>query len=148
MPDEFLSERHGEGPTKTLLVVDQAEELFTLGDHGEVEAFLKAVSAAMSAARAPGPRLAAVFTLRADFYAQASQFTPMAGLLSRAQFVVSPLRGDGLQMAITEPARWSGVGLEDGLLGRLVAGAGIKASGLPWCSTCCGNFGSNVITIV
>lgn len=128
---EFLARRMARIAPKTLLVVDQAEELFTLGDETVADAFLEAVFTAMSAARTPAPQLAAVMTLRADFYGQAAYNRPMAGLLSRAQFVLAPLGGDGLQLAITEPARRAGAHFEAGVLGRLVAGAGGEAGGLP-----------------
>lgn len=116
------------GAGTTVLVVDQAEELFTQVDEREAGHFIDALLAAVAVPQSP---LVVVMTLRADFYERAARHPGLADVLSRSQVVVSPLQGDGLQLAITEPARRVGVGLEDGVLGRLVSEAGTGASGLP-----------------
>lgn len=127
----LLAEGGGRGSAMTLLVVDQAEELFTLADPSDADAFVESLFAAASAARDAGPKLSVVMTMRADFYDRAASNARMGALLSRSQLVLSPLAGDGLELAITEPARRAGAHFEDGVVGRLVAEVGTKASGLP-----------------
>ncbi len=111
-----------------LLVVDQAEELFAIAEPDRAERFIDAVLAGIAA---PGSPLRLVMTLRADFYERASRHAGLADLLSETQLVVPPLRGDGLQAAITEPARMAGRRLEPGVVGRMVAEVGSDPSGLP-----------------
>lgn len=125
---EMLSAAGNDPDSTTLLVVDQAEELFTLAEPDQAGRFIDALSAAVATPRSP---LVLVLTLRADFFQPASRHAPLADLMSRSQFVVSPLQGDGLQAAIVEPARRAGVRLENGLVGRLVGEAGTGPSGLP-----------------
>lgn len=129
MLQELLAARQGDGTHPTiLLIVDQAEELFTLADPGATEAFIESVT---DAAAVPACGLRLVVVLRADFYEEAADQPGLARVLSESQFVVTPLRGDGLELAITEPARRAATHMDDGVVGRLVAETGTRGSGLP-----------------
>ncbi len=112
----------------TVVVVDQAEELFTVADGGEAKALL---SVLLGAARRQARRVVPVLTMRADFLDRAAQHTDLATFLSRSQYVLAPLAGDGLELAITGPSRRAGVELEPGLLGRLLIAAGHQPGSLP-----------------
>ncbi|MEV6851210.1 NACHT and WD repeat domain-containing protein [Actinoplanes sp. NPDC051411] len=113
----------GDPGRPALLVIDQLEELFTLGaDEHEPEraAFVRAI-AAVAAPRADGtPRAIVVAALRADFYGRALEHPELAELFSGPQVVVTAMRSDDLRRAIEEPARRSGLTLGDGLVELLL----------------------------
>jgi WD40 repeat protein len=112
---------------RLLIFVDQLEELFTLADGGARAAFLAAVRALR-----PDVRVAWVFTLRADFYAQLMEsalWAELEGRLSRLD--VGPLRGAQLRTAIEAPARALGVYFEPLLLERLLHDVADEPGALP-----------------
>lgn len=108
------------GP-RTLLVVDQFEELFTLcHDELEREQFIDNLLYAIGQAglsdpsAAPKqlpvtafhvPSLALVLTLRADFYAHLAQYTELRELFAKHQEFIGPMTSDELRRAIEEPAK-------------------------------------------
>ncbi|MET7479080.1 WD40 repeat domain-containing protein [Streptomyces sp. NPDC005648] len=109
---------------RTLLVIDQLEELITFAPDADREAFLAAVSAALAHDR----RLWVVATLRVEFLqdfltcGQPQLFaSPMAlGAMSTAELVA----------AVEQPARLAGVTFEPGLVARIVDDTG-TADALP-----------------
>ncbi|MET7469488.1 hypothetical protein ACFYON_14195 [Micromonospora sp. NPDC005686] len=100
----------------SLVVVDQMEELFTLGaDRAARAAFLDGL-AALAAPRPDGsPRAVVVAALRADFYGPASEEPAFAGLLTGPRVVVGPMSGVELRRTIEGPAGRAGLELGDGL---------------------------------
>lgn len=112
----------------TLLVIDQAEELFNGADRVGADALLTAV---LTCCARVDMGLSVVLTLRTDFYGAAARHPDLAALLSRSQHVLGPLKGHGLEAAIVQPARRAGLGLEPGLVGTLVADAGGATGRLP-----------------
>nr|WP_274388378.1 BTAD domain-containing putative transcriptional regulator [Salsipaludibacter albus] len=113
---------------RVLLVVDQAEELFTVSEPTQAAAFLASVDVAV---RAHEPRVGVVATMRADFYAQAASNPDMAALLGRSQLVIPPMSGAELEAAIVGPATLGGVTLERGIVGRMVTEATGQPGRLP-----------------
>ncbi|HKJ54350.1 MAG TPA: BTAD domain-containing putative transcriptional regulator, partial [Nitriliruptoraceae bacterium] len=103
---------------RALLVIDQFEELFTLGSTDQARRFVRLLEAATSRL---DRRVSVVVTLRADFYDRAAQVAGIADVLSHSQFVVPPLDGGQVESVVLGPARRAGVTLEPGLLGRIVA---------------------------
>ncbi|MEJ2577825.1 MAG: helix-turn-helix domain-containing protein [Kineosporiaceae bacterium] len=100
----------GSGPCR-LLVVDQFEELFTVcGDDRRRKEFVSRLQQECGA----GTGTVAALGLRADFYAETTRLRGMVDVLQRHQVVVGPMDEAGLRQAIEEPARRSGVVLEDG----------------------------------
>jgi WD40 repeat protein len=109
-----------------LLVVDQAEELFTLGATAPEQAdFVAALDAIRSL---PACRL--VVTLRSDFLGdlQNSDFWPVD---PSEQVQIGPLRGDDLRDAIRNPAEAVGVAVDPALVERLAADAAGAPGALP-----------------
>ncbi|MBY5163476.1 BTAD domain-containing putative transcriptional regulator [Salsipaludibacter albus] len=113
---------------RLLVVVDQLEELFTLGDRARTTAFVALLEAATARL---DRRVSVVVTLRADFYDRAAEVEGLADLLSHSQFVVPPMDGEQVEAAIAGPAQRSGASLEPGLLGRIVADVASEPGSLP-----------------
>lgn len=107
-----------------LLVVDQFEELFTLGS-AEAGPFQAALARLVEV-----PGCFCVITLRADFYPEimASPLWPRVQAL-RVELV--PLGDDGLRQAIVQPAEDVGVFVETALVERLLADASGEPGVLP-----------------
>jgi len=118
----------GQG-AQLLLVIDQFEELFTLVDDEERRNFfLDSLLAAISAPRSP---LRVVVTLRADFYDRPLQYQALGNLLKASTEVVLPMTPEELTWAVREPARRTGVGLEEGLAEIIVADVTDQPGSLP-----------------
>jgi len=102
-----------------VLLIDQAEELFTASsDEARATGFL----AALDRLTEPGADggVAAVLALRIDFYAELAASGGLADKLEDAQLLVGPMTETELTRAIVEPARRSGVTLEDELVALLL----------------------------
>jgi hypothetical protein len=114
--------------TKVLLVIDQLEEAFTLADRHEAT---RLVDLLTTASQRADSRVAAVVTLRGDFFDAAAHVGGMAHLLSHAQYVVPPLEGEQVEEAVVGPARRAGLTLEPGLLGRILTDMAGQDGALP-----------------
>lgn len=124
----LLDDIGADDAARILLVIDQAEELFTVADPDETAACLDAVATAI---RRRTPRVAAVMTLRADFYTHAASNPDMATLLGRSQLVIPPLSGAEIEAAIVGPARLVDASLERGIVGRIVKDTTGQPGSLP-----------------
>jgi WD40 repeat protein/transcriptional regulator with XRE-family HTH domain len=114
-----------------VLVIDQFEETFTMcRDEAERHAFVEALGALTgvgpgapeqdTAGAGPAPSVSAVLGLRADFYPAALRRPLLAAALQEAQEIVRPMSTAELRRAIVEPARSTGVALDDGLVELLL----------------------------
>ncbi|MFD3548286.1 hypothetical protein ACFWUW_22245 [Streptomyces sp. NPDC058655] len=107
---------------RLVVVVDQAEELFTLvTDQGERQRFVTALD---RLARAEGPALV-VYGLRADFYAQCAGYRPLRDALRHRQVLVGPMDRTQMREAVLFPARAVGLELEEGLVELLLTDLGV-----------------------
>ncbi|MDQ2809423.1 MAG: TIR domain-containing protein [Chloroflexota bacterium] len=111
--------------TRLLLVVDQAEEIFTLNGHDRQLRFQSLLRALREDARC-----ALILTVRADFYADLAS-GPLGPLDSGVRLLLAPPQGQELCAAIQEPARALNVFVEDDLAQRLLADAGHEPGALP-----------------
>ncbi|MFD3540081.1 AAA family ATPase [Streptomyces sp. NPDC058662] len=110
---------------RLVVVVDQAEELFTLvADERERHRFVTALD---RLARAEGPALV-VYGLRADFYGQCSGYGPLREALEHRQVFVGPMDRTQLREAVLFPARAVGLHLEEGLVELLLTDLGIAVA--------------------
>ena len=122
---------HGE---RLVVVVDQAEEVFTLcSDDGRRQAFLDAL---VAVATAPRGRTLLLVTLRADFYPRLAEHPRLADLVSSQQFLVAPMDEVGLAQAIEGPARAVGAVLEDGLTETILRDVARRSGPLPLLGHC------------
>ncbi|MFJ9098940.1 hypothetical protein ACIRJM_10680 [Streptomyces sp. NPDC102405] len=117
-----------DGPGDTLLVVDQFEEVFTLGaDAGERTRFLGELPAAVD----PASRLRVVIAVRADFYGRCAEHGPLAEALRDSTLLVGPMPPTALREAVVRPAAAQRLVVERALTARIVADVAGEPGGLP-----------------
>lgn len=114
--------------TSMLLVIDQFEELFTLTDDEQRDAFL---SGLIALATDPRRCCRVLVVLRADFYDRPLTY-PLFGRLMTGRVVdVMPLAADEFEAAALGPASRLGVAFERGLLAALIGEVSGQPNALP-----------------
>jgi tetratricopeptide (TPR) repeat protein len=104
------------GADRLLLIVDQAEELFTLTTEQDRKPFIHRLLAAADAVP-----LTIALTLRTDFYGQAIGYSRELGeLITEGQVNILPMSRDELRQAIVAPADSVELQFEDGLVERIL----------------------------
>ncbi|HIK06011.1 MAG TPA: caspase family protein [Trichormus sp. M33_DOE_039] len=102
------------GSERWLLVVDQFEEIFTLGTREEErQRFIELLTQVTEG------RLAIVTTMRADFLEYCLSYESLTQLIQEQAVYMPPLLGAELEEAIASPAMLQGYQLERGLLGAI-----------------------------
>jgi WD40 repeat protein len=108
---------------RTVVVVDQLEEIFTLCE-GEDQrtGFLAELEklASGEGRNGSGPAAVVVLGLRVDFYEQATRYPVLAAALQNRQFLLGPMTPGEVRDAIVKPAQDAGLDLENGLAERLL----------------------------
>jgi WD40 repeat protein/DNA-binding SARP family transcriptional activator len=128
--DRVLADLPSEG--RTLLVVDQLEELFTLAVAGQRQAF---VDRLVEALRSPYADVVAVVTLRSDYYGHCADYPDLAKLVQATTVLVGAMVPEELGRAIEVPAELAGLEVEPGLTQAILADAGDQPGALPLVST-------------
>jgi len=121
---------------RTLLVVDQFEELFTLcRDEFEREAFIDNLVDALTVSTIDSTGrsqlLTLVITIRADFYAHLAQYPELRDLVAQHQEYIGPMNTEELRRAIEEPAVQGGWEFEPGLVDLILRDVGEEPGALP-----------------
>jgi Novel STAND NTPase 1 len=112
--------------TRTVVVVDQMEEVFTACDDEAERAEFLAALADLAAPRSQGgPAALVVLGLRADFFARATAYPVLRSALASRQIVLGAMSPAELRQAITLPARTSGFTFDGGLVERLLGDLGV-----------------------
>ncbi|MGH1396809.1 MAG: caspase family protein, partial [Trichormus sp.] len=102
------------GSERCLLVVDQFEEIFTLGAREEERRqFIELLTQVAEG------RLAIITTMRADFLEYCLNYESLTQLIQEQAVYMPPLLGAELEEAIASPAMLQGYQLERGLLGAI-----------------------------
>ena len=110
---------------RTVLVVDQCEEVFSLSpDEASRAAFLAGLVRWSEHGRL-------VVAMRADRLAEASTYPAFARLLERSLYLLGAMTENGLRAAVEAPARQSGLLIEPGLVDVLVSEVAGTAGALP-----------------
>jgi WD40 repeat protein/class 3 adenylate cyclase len=113
---------------KVVLIVDQAEEVFTLcHDETERRTFIEVLAHAAG----EDAQTVVVLSLRADFYGHCAAFPSLAALVQDHQALVGPMREEEIRRAIELPANKAGLKLEDGLVSRILDDLGGEPGSLP-----------------
>lgn len=108
----------GQTPARTLLVIDQFEEVFTLcASAAEQARFIDCITAVQTLEHSP---LAIVTTMRADFVEQWLDYGKLVQTIQNQAVWLGRLQGDDLIQAIEQPAQDLGYRLGPGLLEMMV----------------------------
>jgi WD40 repeat protein/transcriptional regulator with XRE-family HTH domain len=114
---------------RTLILVDQFEELFTLcRDELERIAF---VDTLLSCARDPSKSISVAIALRADFYSYCALYPLLRQAVAAEQEYIGQMTLEELRCAIEEPARRGGWEFEPGLVDILLQDVGAQGSQEP-----------------
>jgi WD40 repeat protein len=118
----------GDPTSRPLVIVDQAEELFTLCDDGDSQAaFIATLHALCTPARAgEAPTALVLLALRADFYNQFLGYRELREALETRQITLGPMSKPELRDAITKPAERAGLSLETNLISLLLHDMGVR----------------------
>jgi class 3 adenylate cyclase/WD40 repeat protein len=120
---DALTARLGAG---SLLVVDQAEELFSLSrDEGERSAFIERLLVAVTAGGY------VVLTLRADFYDRLAGYPALRDLVAARQEYLGQMSSAELRAAIEGPAEAGGWRFDAGLVDLILHDVGAEPGALP-----------------
>ncbi len=123
-PGGRVAQRHRPPEQRRLLfVVDQFEQVFTqCPDEGQRQAFITALCAAAGIRDGPDgvPAALVVLGVRADFEARCAGYPELAGPV-QDRYLVTPMTGRQLRLAITGPARAAGSRVDDELAEVLLA---------------------------
>lgn len=112
-----------------LVVVDQFEEVFTVGgDPAERTQFITALA---TAANAPNSRTRVVLGVRADFYTHCARYPELVEALRDGQVLVGPMSTEELREAVTKPALLTGCRVENALVSQVIADATGQPGVLP-----------------
>lgn len=115
--------------SEVIIVIDQFEELFSMSSSKADRQSLLDLLA--TAATADESRVRLVLTLRADFFDRPLEYPKFAEVMRSSIVTLSPPTADGLARAVSQPALDSGVGLEPGLVNRVVDDVRQEPGGLP-----------------
>ena len=119
----------GNDETRTLLFIDQFEELFNqVADDSERKLFLRNLA---EAAEDPHSQLTVLITLRADYFARALSEFSIGPLIDAGLVNVLPLVPADLEAAAARPAEQVGAHVEPELLAELVADMTDQPGSLP-----------------
>lgn len=122
-PDRELSRvlaaaEGGEAAGPLTVIVDQAEELFTVADGADPAAFLDRL-VGLTEADEEYPT-AVLIGLRADFVGEWLVYPRLLDALNKRTYLLGPMSRDDLRDVITSPAATVGVKLEPGLAERIL----------------------------
>ena len=126
--DMALSLRMRRSDQRVALVVDQAEETFTQCE--DIEERRRFFGNLLQASAVGGP-CQAILTMRADFYPHAADYPALAQALSTHQYLVGPLDREAIRQIIEQPARLSGLSLQEGLVDAIMRDVGAEPGALP-----------------
>ena len=113
---------------KVVLILDQAEEIFTLcHDEEERRLFVELLAHAAT----DKAQTIVILALRADFYGHCATYPSLAALVQDHQSLVGPMREGEIRRAIELPASKAGLQFEDGLVARILEDVGSEPGSLP-----------------
>ena len=120
-----ISDLNGSTNQKTLLVIDQFEEIFTLSRDREVQ------SAFIQELMALSQKMTIVVTMRADFVEDCLADEALTRLIQRDAIFLGAMTGTELEDAIVEPVAKQGSRLQERLLARILKDVESEENCLP-----------------
>jgi len=130
--------RAGNARARLVLLIDQAEELWTLAPTEEEERidFVEQqqrpfIQQILSALRATDSPMLLLFAMRADFLHRAAEHPQLARAIGEHDLIVSPMTTDELRMAIARPAEAAGGSFDPSLVDELIKQTKNRSGALP-----------------
>ncbi len=114
--------------TPVLFVIDQLEELYTVGEPADRDRFIEELSDVLTD---PGSDVRVIATLRADFHDRPLTHSRFGRLVADGQVTLVGMTGHDLDLAIREPAGRAGIEVEPGLVAELIADLVDRPAALP-----------------
>ena len=111
---------------RTLFLVDQFEEVFTLC-HDEMER-ITFIEKLLACAQEESKKITVVVALRADFYSHCAQYPMLRSAIAARQEYIGQMTAEEMLRAIEEPARRGGWEFEPGLVDILLQDVGAYGS--------------------
>ncbi|MEO1065054.1 MAG: BTAD domain-containing putative transcriptional regulator [Actinomycetota bacterium] len=111
-----------------VLVIDQFEEIYTLGTEERAARFVRSL---VTAATAEDSQLRCVLTIRADFYDRPLGDPDLGELLAAGTVPLPALTADQLEEIVIGPARQVGLGIEPTVVAELVRTGLTEPGSLP-----------------
>ncbi len=127
--NRYINKMLADKEQRLLLFIDQFEEIFTLCDDEEERVTF--INNLMGAATARKGQVVLLLTLRADFYAQCSQYENLRDELEIHQKFLGPMSKAELHKAIEKPAHDAKYTFEAGLVDTLLREVGNEPGALP-----------------
>jgi hypothetical protein len=106
----------GASAPDALLVIDQFEEVFTLSTAADREA----LSAALAAFLAAGPRHRVILTMREEFRTRVRELSALSRYVDDAWYAMRPMSYDELRAAVERPAALARLRFQPGIVDDLV----------------------------
>ncbi|MCO6493705.1 MAG: SUMF1/EgtB/PvdO family nonheme iron enzyme [Phaeodactylibacter sp.] len=129
--NNFLEYLNANDPdaTKTVLFIDQFEEVFTLID--EKERVLKDQFIDFLTGLAQAKQAQVILTLRSEFYHRCLDYPRLTKLMETGQQPLLPPDSDSIFRIIARPAMFSGLSFQDGLKEEVIKDSGETEGALP-----------------
>lgn len=108
-----------------VLLVDQAEELFTASTPADAAVLARAVTGLVEAV----PGLRVIMSVRGDFITRLASLPHLGEAVPRALFLLRPMSPEAVRAAVVLPAQRKGVGFESEALVEGLVAAGASAAG-------------------
>lgn len=119
-PDSPSASPDSTSPRRIVLVVDQFEQLFSqCGSEAQRRAFITALHAAAIGHPDATPAALVVLVVRADFEAHCAEY-PELKTAAQDRYLLTAMTESQLRLAITEPAKRVGSGVDDQLVEQLL----------------------------
>lgn len=115
--------------SELVIVIDQFEELFSLVDDDDARQFM--LDLIYETVNDSHSRVRIIITLRADFYDRPLHYPQFGAMLREHMETILPLTPEELTRAIVEPAKFTGVVYEQGLVPQIVSDVNYQAGALP-----------------
>jgi DNA-binding SARP family transcriptional activator/WD40 repeat protein len=125
-PQGALAEALSHSDEPAVLVIDQFEEIYALGNDEEADAFGRQIVAHARQRATP-----VIIVIRSDHLGELAREPTLRRLVEDGLYLVGPLAGDTLKEAITGPAEQAGLRLEHGLVDLLVRDTEGEPGALP-----------------
>lgn len=116
--ERALARTAGDHTGPLVIIVDQAEELFTVAEDLVTAAFLDALTALTT--QRSGPPVVILMGLRADFFGEWVAYPQLLEAMNERTHLLGPMRRAALEEVITRPAATVGVKLDPGLAERVL----------------------------